>query len=131
MALVRGDWRRGNQANPSLAGGCVNSDRAKGNRVATSSVRPAVFADGLPERVEPAAPLLMFNSYAAGVGKRPELVAFRSNSTVKIAKQDGPLRLVDPMGEGVRDAVLFLFVATVAIGMRLGQGFRAVECDTG
>ena len=42
--------------------------RPDGNRVATSSVRTAAVADGLPERGEPAAPLLVFNSYAAGVG---------------------------------------------------------------
>lgn len=90
MALVCGDWRRGNQANSGLPGGCVIGDRAKGNRSATSRVRP-VFRDR-QERVEPAAPLLMFNSYAAGVVKAPELVAFRSNSTMKIAKHDEPLR---------------------------------------
>lgn len=64
-------------------------------------------ADGLPERGEPAAPLLVFNSYAAGVRRRPELVAVSSRG-IEIAKQVGPLRQVNPMGEGIRFAALFL-----------------------
>ena len=91
----------------SRASGQVFSYRPDGNRVATSSVRPTAVTDGLPERGEPAAPLLMFNSYAAGVVKRPELVAVSSRG-VKVAKQVEPLRQMDPMGEGIRVAVLFL-----------------------
>ena len=96
----------GGQRGP--AGGRVFSYRPGGIRVATSSVRPAAVADGLPESVEPAAPLLMFNSYSEGVVKRPELVGVRSSHRMKIAKPFEPLRLVDPMGVGIRDAVLFL-----------------------
>ena len=71
--------------------------------------RPAAAViNVLPEHVEPAAPLLMFNSYAAGVVKQPELVGVRSSRGVKSAKPVGLLRQVDPMGEGIRDAVLFL-----------------------
>ena len=81
---------------------------ADGNRVATSGVRPAAVINGLPERVEPAALLLMFNSYAAGVGKRQEPVGVRSSRRKKSAKPVEPLRQVDPMGEEIRDAVLFL-----------------------
>ena len=84
------------------------SRQIQGNRVATSSVRPAVLADGLPERVEAAAPLLMFNNQAAAVWKRPEPVSFRSSRRMKIAKQVGPLRQLDPVGEGIRDAALLL-----------------------
>ena len=44
-------------------------------------------AGGLPERGEPAAPLLPdFNSYAAGVREQPELFAVRSSRRVKMAK---------------------------------------------
>ncbi len=83
-----GSWRRahvsrgfssgglagGYQGNAARPGGCVTSDRARGNRDAESSVRPTAVAEGLPEHVEAAAPLLMFNGCAAGVEKRPELV---------------------------------------------------------
>ena len=63
--------------------------------------------DGLPERGETAAPLLMCNSLAAGAGRGPELASGRSSRRMRIAKQVGPLRQVDPMGEGIRVAVLF------------------------
>ena len=63
------------------------------------SVRP-VFANGSPERVEPAVLLLMFNSYAAGVKEQPEVVAVRSRRRMRIAKPVEPLRQVDPMGSG-------------------------------
>ena len=101
-----GDAEQGQQRGP--AGGYSVSHREAGNRVATSSVRPAAVADGLPERVEAAAPLSMFNSHAAAVRQRPELVSFRSSRRMKIAKPAEPLRRVDPIGEGIRDAVLFL-----------------------
>ena len=48
------------------AAGYVVTDRPVGNCAATVSVRSAVVADG-PERVKPAVPLLVFNSYAAVV----------------------------------------------------------------
>ena len=50
----------------------------------------------------------MFNSYSEGVVKRPELVGVHSSHRMKIAKPFEPLCLVDPMGVGIRDAVLFL-----------------------
>ena len=67
-------------------------------------------ADGLPERVEPAAPLLMFNRLAAGVREQPELFAVRSSRRVKMAKLfNRSARFgCNPLGEGIRDAVLFL-----------------------
>ena len=37
---------------------------------------------------------------------------------MKIAKQVEPLRQVDPMGEGIRDAVLFLSATSLTIVMR-------------
>ncbi len=50
--------------------------------------RPACRrCDGLPERVEATAPLPMFNSLAAAVRQRPELVSFRSSRRMKIAKR--------------------------------------------
>ena len=79
---------------------------ARGNRVATSSVRAAVI-DCEPERAEPAAPLPLLSSYAAVVMEQPELVVIRSNCVVKFAKQVEPLRQVDSMGEGIRDDLLF------------------------
>ena len=96
-ASAPGDWQRGNQANAAPPGGCVVSDRAKENRVATASVRPGVVADGLPERVETTAPLPLPGSLAAAVGKRPEPVVV-SSRRMKIAKQVGPLRQVRPDG---------------------------------
>lgn len=71
--------------------------------------RPAAAViNGLPERVEPAALLLMFNNYAAGVVKQLELVGVRSSRGMKSAKPVEPLRLVDPMSVEIRDAALFL-----------------------
>ncbi len=58
----------------SPASGYSVSHRREGHCVATSSVRPAVFA-GLPERVEPAAALTLFSSCVAGVGKRRSLLS--------------------------------------------------------
>ncbi len=110
------------------ATGYVVTDQPDGNRVATSSVRPAVVCDVWPERVEATAPLPLSGSHAALVGKRPELVVV-SSRMVKLAKQFQPLRQVDPMSEGIRDAVLFLSATSVEIMMRrwvgiprLGQG---------
>ena len=78
--------------------------------------RPAAAViNGLPERVQPAAPPLMFNSYAAGVKERPELDAIRSSSRMKSAKPVEPLRQVDPMGVVIRDAVLFLCDTSLAV----------------
>ena len=77
------------------------------------SVRPAAVADGLPERVKPAAPLLVFNRHAAGVKEQREPFA-RPSRRMKIAKQVNPLRQVNPMGEEIRDAVLFLSATSVA-----------------
>ena len=74
------------------------SYRPDGNRVARMSVRPV--AKDWPERVEPAAPLLMFDSYAAGVKEQPELFGGRSRRRMRIAKPVEPLRQVDPMGSG-------------------------------
>ena len=91
----------------SRSGGYVVSHPAKWDWAAMSSVRPADVAGGLPEHVEPAAPLLMFTSLAAAVGGSQGHVA-GSGRWVKIAKQVGPLRQVDPMGEEIRVAVLFL-----------------------
>ena len=68
------------------AGGYSVSYRPDGNRVAMSGLRPAAVINGLPERGEPAAPLLVFNSYAAGVKEQPEPFA-RSSRRMKIAKR--------------------------------------------
>ena len=57
----------------SRATGYAVSGQPGGNRVATSSVRPAVL-DSEPERVAPAAPMLLFSSYAAAVMEQPEPV---------------------------------------------------------
>ena len=46
-----------------------------------------------------------------------------------MAKQVEPLRQVDPMGEGIRDAWLFLSDTSVAMMIRLGWGFRALDWD--
>ena len=89
------DGEHGGQRGP--AGGYYVSHRAAGNRVATSSVRPTVVANGLPERGEPAAPLLMFDSYTAGVETQPERVVV-SSRRVKFAKQVEPLRQLRPDG---------------------------------
>ena len=43
---------------------------------------------------------------------QPELCV-GSSRRVKIAKLVGPLRQLDPMGEGIRDAVLFLSAASL------------------
>ena len=50
---------------------------------------------------------MLFDSCAADMGERPELVV-NSSRRVKFAKQVEPLRQLDPMGEGIRDALLFL-----------------------
>ena len=84
----------------SPAGGYFIGHRHDGDCVAKSIVRVAAVADGLPERVEATGPLLMFNSCAAAVGKRPELVV-RSIRRVKIAKQVEPPRCMTP---GERDS---------------------------
>ena len=44
----------------------------------------------------------MFNSYAAGVVKQPELASVRSSGRMKVAKQVEPLRQMDPMSLGNR-----------------------------
>ncbi len=85
-ASVQGDWWWGDQANAALPGGRVIGDWTKGNRDATSGVRPAAVSDELTERVDPPAPLLVFNSYAVVVGRQAELCA-RSICMVKIAKR--------------------------------------------
>ena len=105
LPLRGGNGEHGEQR--GAAGGYSISHPGAGNRVAKASVRPAAVADGLPERREPAAPLLLLGSRAAGIGRQPELVVV-SDRRMKIAKQVNPLRPVDPMGEGIRDAVLFL-----------------------
>ena len=88
----------------------------------------AAVTNGLPEQVEATAPLL--GSLAATVGERPELCcSLQPQDEDCEAGWTAPL--VNRMGEGIRDAVLFLVVASVAIVMCLGQGFRAVEWDTG
>ena len=72
-----------------------------------ASVRPASDESQGPERVEATAPLPLPGSFAAAVGGSQSHVA-GSGRRVKIAKQVQPLRQLDPMGEKIRDAVLFL-----------------------
>ena len=86
-----------------------------GNRVARVSVRPVVVVD-TPERVEPVAPLSLAVSYAAGVMERPEPCA-NSNRGAKMAKQVNRSEM-NRMGNGNRDAVLFLSNPVSTEGMR-------------
>ena len=51
--------------------------------------------------------LVAVSDHTAGVGKQPELGVV-SSRRVKIAKPVEQPRQLDPMGEEIRDAVLFL-----------------------
>ena len=79
--LGNGSWgiREGNGEERSPASGYVVSRRIDGNCASTMRVRSGVA--GRPVHVETAVPLSVFNSYAAVVGKQPELVV-RSNRRV-------------------------------------------------
>ena len=77
--LLSGGLGEGNGEERSAARGYVISHRTDGDCAATVSVRSAVAVR--PEQWEAAAPLPVSSSYAAGVGKRPEL-AVRSNRRV-------------------------------------------------
>ena len=69
------------------------------------SVRSVIV--GEPEHVEAAAPLVVFSSYAAGVGQRPGRFQ-RSDRSLKGVRSVLPLRNLEPKGEGIRDYLLFL-----------------------
>ena len=58
-----------------------------------------------------AATLPLFSSYAAGAMRRPELMAVPTAMS-RDCEADRPLREPDPMGEGLRDAVVFLVVTS-------------------
>ena len=95
----------GGQRSP--ASGQVFSYRPDGNRVSASSVRPSVIADGLPEQVGATALLPLPGSLAAAVGEQPELLA-RSSHNVEEREAGWTAPLINRMGEGIRDAALFL-----------------------
>ena len=73
---LRGGIGEGNGMQRSPANGYVVRRRTGGNCAATVSVRPADSVR--PEQEEAAVPLSVSSSYAAVVGKQPELVV-RSN----------------------------------------------------
>ena len=77
--LLRGGLGEGNGEERSPASGYVVSRRIDGNCASTMSVRSADSVQ--PEQGEAAEPLPVSNSYAAVVGKQPELVV-RSNRRV-------------------------------------------------
>ena len=77
--LLRGGIGEGNGEERSEARGYVVGHRTSGDCAATVSVRSAVAAR--PEQGEPAVPLPVSRSYAAIMGKQPELVV-RSNRRV-------------------------------------------------
>ena len=64
-----------------------------------------------PVHVEAAAPLPLFSRNAAGMGKRPRRYQ-RSCRRVKGVRSVLSLRNVEPKGEGIGDAVLFLYATS-------------------
>ena len=70
--LLRWGIGEGNGEERSPAGGYAVSQRTDGNCAATMSVRPGIAVR--PEHVKAAVPLSVSSSYAAIMGKQPELV---------------------------------------------------------
>ncbi|MYC37050.1 MAG: hypothetical protein F4X66_09085 [Chloroflexi bacterium] len=95
----------GNGEERSPAAGYTVIGQPGGNRVAMASVRPAVAVR--PEHVESTALLSLFSSLAAGVGRRPGRFQ-RSDRIGKGVRSLLPLRRLDLVIQGIRDAVLFL-----------------------
>ena len=103
----------------SPAGGYTVSGQPEGNRAARSSVRP-VATVGRPEHVEATAPLPCSGSYAAVVVDQPGRSA-RACRWLKIAKRASRSAGDYLVGEGIRDAALFLYVTSWTImGSRWG-----------
>lgn len=123
-ASTRGKWEK-----RSRGCGYLVSHPTKGDCGATSGVWPAFVADGLPEHVEAAAPLPLTGSLAAAVGEQPEPCCWLQPLGQILRSRLGPLRRVDPMGEGIRVSVLFLYATSGNFdALMIGVPRRGLGC---